>query len=177
MAALHVGDPANDVNLSLFKSATSGEVVSSRLSRSDQPDFVAVDAASGPRSHVPYVSAPVAGESYLVEFAESEGSLAPRNSTELSMESADVVEIRTADLTAGVPVSFTVTPLDGQDLDVFAMAPSGTKWARPRADAKGAFGKGPGAAERLTMTPSVTGTHAVIVIQKSGSGRFTLARS
>lgn len=177
VAALHVGNPANDVNLSLFKSETSVELVSSRLPGSDQPDFVAVDATSGPRHHVPYVSAPVAGESYLVEFAESEGSLAPRTSTELSMESADVVEIRTADLTAGVPVSFTVTPLGGQDLDVFVMAPSATKWARPRAEAKGAFAKGPGTAERLTVTPSVTGTHAVIVIQKSGSGRFTLARS
>ncbi|MBO4272407.1 hypothetical protein [Microbispora triticiradicis] len=177
VAALHVGNPANDVNLSLFKSERSVELVSSRLPGSDQPDFIAVDATSGPRSHVPYVSAPVAGESYLVEFAESEGSLAPKSSTELSMESADVVEIRTADLTAGVPVTFTVTPLDGQDLDVFVMAPSATKWARPRADAKGAFTKGPGTAERLTVTPGVTGTHAVIVMQKSGSGRFGLARS
>ncbi|WP_182880562.1 hypothetical protein [Microbispora sp. H10949] len=179
VAALHVGDPANDTNLSLYKAAgaTGGDVVASWMPRSDQPDFIAVDATSGPRTHLPRVSALSAADSYLVEFAESEGSLAPKTSAELSMESADVVEIRTADLTAGVPVTFTVTPLDGQDLDVFLMAPSGTKWARPRADAKGAFGKGPGTAERLTVTPGVTGAHAVIVIQKSGSGRFSLARS
>ncbi|WP_424534184.1 hypothetical protein ACOZ38_28205 [Sphaerisporangium viridialbum] len=177
VAALPVGNPANDVNLTMFKSEKSAENVSSRLPSSDQPDFIAVDAASGPRSHVAWALGPVAAESYLVEFAESEGSLAPRTSTQLSMESADVVEIRTADLTANTPVSFTVTPLDGQDLDVFTMAPNSAKWARPRSDAKGAFGKGPGMAERLTVTPGVTGTYAVIVIQKSGSGRFTLTRS
>ncbi|MEU8271848.1 hypothetical protein AB0B89_32415 [Sphaerisporangium sp. NPDC049002] len=177
VAALTVENPANDVNVTMFKSETSAENVSSRLPGSDQPDFIAVDAASGPRSHVAWALGPDATESYLVEFAESEGSLAPRTSTQLSMESADVVEIRTADLTANTPVSFTVTPLDGQDLDVFTMAPNSAKWARPRSDAKGAFGKGPGIAERLTVTPSVTGTYAVIVIQKSGSGRFTLARS
>ncbi|RGA03694.1 hypothetical protein DI270_017585 [Microbispora triticiradicis] len=179
VAALHVGDPANDTSLSLYKAvgATGGDVISSWMPRSDQPDFIAVDATSGPRTHLPRVSTLSAGDSYLVEFAESEGSLAPGSSTELSMESADVVEIRTADLTAGVPVTFTVTPLDGQDLDVFVMAPSATRWARPRADAKGAFTKGPSAAERLTVTPGVTGAHAVIVIQKSGSGRFRLARS
>ncbi|MEV4746156.1 hypothetical protein AB0K21_07250 [Streptosporangium sp. NPDC049248] len=179
VAALLVESPTRDVHVSLFKDRSHTNGISSKQTGNDKPDFVAVDATSGPKTYFPRVhnASALDSDSYLVEFAESEGSLAPATSTELSMESADIVEIRTADLTTGEPVSFTVTPLDGQDLDIFTMAPSASKWARPRADAKGAFARGPGMAERITITPTVTGSHAVIVIQKNGSGRFTLARS
>ncbi|NRQ32080.1 hypothetical protein HII36_09545 [Nonomuraea sp. NN258] len=176
VASLHTGAAGGDVNLALSRADHSVLRVESKQSDRSRPDFIAVHSPT-PTAYSAYVWGQPDTQQHRVEFAESTGTLEKGVPAQLRMEAGDVVEIRTADLTQGVPATFTVTPLNGQDYDILVVPP-GTAWATPRSGSIGWTRTEPGRPEGVTVTnPKVTGTYAVIVLQKSGSGDLKITRS
>lgn len=173
----------SDYDLTLYDDRNQTVSLGSSAWGGSTIDFVAVDSnrrALGdyyPRTYV------FAGSgSYGFELAQGAVTLPAATSTTITMGSANIVLARDAFLTAGVPVTFSVTPSNaGQDPELFLLGSdpaNSATWVRSRSSAlASSSGAAAGGAEVLTFTPTISAWYGVVVTNKTGSGSYTLARS
>jgi hypothetical protein len=92
-----------------------------------------------------------------------------------------VVAARDTALAAGTPTTISLTPLNGQECELFLLfsdPANPTSWVQGRAAAvASSTAAGPGAFQQITFTPTVTAWYGVVVVNKDGSGSYTLTRS
>jgi hypothetical protein len=171
-----------DYDLTVYDDRNQTVFLGSSAYGSSTIDFVAVDSnrrALG--DYYPRVNQFAGSGTYTVQLAQGASVLNTGSST-VSMGSANVVLVRDAFLTAGVPVTLSVAPTNvGQDPELFLMgddpASSGT-WVRGRPNAlASSSGNGPGVTETITFTPTISAWYGVVVTNKQGSGNYTLTRS
>ncbi|MFI9811825.1 hypothetical protein [Saccharothrix variisporea] len=148
-------------------------------------DFVAVNSNTGTTplgDFYPRVTAPTSpGGDYALEVAQGSTLLSAGSSQSITMSSSKVVAVRDTSLTAGVPVTIKVTPGNAsQDAELFivgSVAGTPSTYTRSRVSATAtATAGGAGTAETITFTPTATGRYGVILINKAGSGTYTLQR-
>jgi hypothetical protein len=179
VAAIASGEGDADVDLNVLPDAAGQPAVTSADWSGSNADFVAVQPTTADEWFKAGVTSDVDYHEYAMEVAEApDGDLEAGTPQELAMAADSMVEIRTTFVQQGVPATLTVVPRNGQDFDLFVMAPDATKWGLPRSSARRSTSGGPNKAERITITdPKVTGVYAVIVIRKSGEGGLTLVRT
>ena len=182
-SAVAVRPPAgSDYDLTLYDDRNQTVALAGSAFGGSTIDFVVVDSnlrALGdyyPRAYV------FAGSgSYSLELAQGAQILATGSQT-VTMGAAEIVAVRDSFLTAGVPVTFTVTPTNGgQDPELFVFGddpavPSSFVKGRPSATVASTV-NGAGAAESVTFTPTRSGWYGVVVTNKTGSGNYTLTRA
>ncbi|WP_433348884.1 hypothetical protein ACQP25_35075 [Microtetraspora malaysiensis] len=175
-----VANPATGANVDLdVYFPNNGKVpVSSSDGAAANADFVAVQPASADDAYIAGAPSYTDYQEYALEVAEApDGDLEKNAFTEFTMGADRLVEIRTARIEQGEPATFVISPRDGQDVDLFVMAPKSGVWALPRSRAIPSAGGGPGKAKRISISdPKVSGVYAVIVIKRSGAGGLTLTR-
>ncbi|MFI7107101.1 hypothetical protein ACIBK9_12400 [Nonomuraea sp. NPDC050227] len=173
-----VAADGTDVNLDVVPQAAGKPPVTSE-DWAANPDFVAVQPPVADESFTAWAGSPADYQEYALEVAQApDGDLEKGSPQELAMAADRLVEIRTVRLEQGVPATLTVTPRNGQDVDLFVMTPNPAVWGQPRSAARRAASGGAGKAERITISdPRTTGVYAVVVIKKSGEGTVSLARS
>ncbi|MBB5868216.1 hypothetical protein F4553_001595 [Allocatelliglobosispora scoriae] len=143
-------------------------------------DFVAVDSNRRPLGdYYPNAFAYSGTGNYQVELAQGFDVLGAATSQAIAMGTNDVVTVRDVSLTAGVPVTFTVS--GAGDAELFLMssdAATPATWVRGRPSAVAtASAAGAGGTETFTFTPTVTQWYGLVLINKAGSGTYTLSRS
>lgn len=172
-----------DYDLSVYDDRAQTSLLATSAYGGSTIDFVAVDSnrrALGdyyPRAYVFSGSG-----NYQTELAQGTDILSAATSQPVTMGSGDVVVVRDVFLTAGVPVTFTASPgAGGQDAELFLMssdAATASTWVRPRSAAvASASANGAGVAETFTYTPTVSQWYGLVLINKAGSGTYTLQRS
>ncbi|MEU4236842.1 hypothetical protein [Actinoplanes sp. NPDC026619] len=144
-------------------------------------DFVAVDSnrrALG--DYYPRVNEFSGGTGYAIEVYQARNILGA-GSTTVHMPN-DLVYVTDTFLTAGVPVALSVTPsTTEQNPSILLMGDDPANAAtfvqgRFQAKATGAA-FGPGIAESLTYTPTLSGWYGVVITSQHGVGDYTLTRS
>ena len=168
----------NDHDLALYDDSAQTQFLTNSALTGDAVDFVAVDSNSGHRplgDYYPRVTLASGTGGYAIQYAQ--GSLL-NGSDSITMPAGDVVAVRDAQLTAGTPVTVSVTPSNAaQDPELFVLesTDAGPTWIQRRASAAAsATAGGPGAAEQLTFTPATTGFHAIVVVNRAGAGSYTV---
>ncbi|MEU7478336.1 hypothetical protein AB0A63_20290 [Lentzea sp. NPDC042327] len=147
-------------------------------------DFVAINSNSGTTplgDFYPRVNASSGTGGYSLELAQGSTTLPAASAQSIAMSSTKVVAVRDTSLTAGVPVTIKVTPGSAsQDAELFlvgSVAGQSATYVRSRTSvAAGAAVGGPGAVETITFTPPATGWYGVVLVNKAGSGTYTLQR-
>ena len=172
----------SDVDLTVYDDRAQTTPVANSLGGIDVVDFVAIDTnrrALG--DYYPQVNEFSGGTQYQLEVAQNRNILSPATTQTVHMPN-DVVAVRDTFLTAGVPVSISATPsTTQQNPGLFLMGddPSNAfSFVRSRisAVASGAV-NGPGVAESLTFTPTISGWYGVVITNQHGVGDYTLTRS
>ncbi|TYB98923.1 hypothetical protein FXF53_16515 [Micromonospora sp. WP24] len=172
---------SGDLDLQLYDDRAQGVYLSGSAAGGTTVDFVAVDSnrrALG--DYYPRVTNWSGGGGYRVELAQGASVLNGGSST-ITMGTNNVVAVRDTYLTAGVPVTISAAATNvGQDAELFLMSSdaNAATWIRPRSGAAAAAtGGGAGATETITFTPALSGWYGVVVVNKAGSGNYTLTRS
>jgi hypothetical protein len=172
-----------DYNLSLFDDAAQSSLLASSASGAGAVDFVAVDSNRREfGDYYPRAAVHTGSGGYRIELIQGSSPIGPASSQAITMHGTDVVVVRDAFLSAGVPVTFTVTAGDPtQDAELFLMASDGANpgtWVRARSAAvRSASANGAGGSEQLSFTPTVSDWYGVVLVNKAGSGTYTLQRS
>ena len=171
-----------DYDLTLYDDAGQATALASSAFGSNAVDFVAVDSNRRPLGdYYPRAYAFSGSGSYQVELAQGSDAIGAGASQAIAMASTDVVAVRDAFLSAGVPVTFTVTAGNAtQDAELFLMESTATAstWVRSRAQAvRSSTAAGPGGTEQVTFTPTQSAWYGVVLVNKAGSGTYTLQRS
>ncbi|MEU4541735.1 hypothetical protein [Nonomuraea dietziae] len=167
-----------DVDLATTPNA-GGDAVKSTDWTATNADFVAVQPSSATRNWlVNSVTSDTDYQEYAMEVTEAAaGNLEAGTPQEFPMDAGRLVEVRTTWIEKGVPATLTIVPRNGQDLDLFVMAPDSAAWGLPRSAARKSASGGPNKMERVTISdPKVTGLYAVIVVRKAGDGNVLLTR-
>ncbi|MEU1385059.1 MULTISPECIES: hypothetical protein [unclassified Nonomuraea] len=178
VVAAVTGPGGADVDLATTPNA-GGDAVRSADWTSTSTDFVAVQPSSATRNwFVNSVTSDTDYEEFAMEVTEAAaGNLEAGTPQEFPIAAGRLVEVRTTWIEKGVPATLTVVPRNGQDLDLFVMAPDSAAWGLPRSAARKSASGGPNKMERLTISdPKVTGLYAVIVVRKAGDGNVLLTR-
>jgi hypothetical protein len=145
-------------------------------------DFVAIDSRSRPfGDYYPRVRTFTGVGPYDVEFLQGGlPAITPGVPWTGRFTPGQVVKIRDAFLTAGVPVTMTVTPSQGDlNPDLFAVTSNPldpATWIKNRAQATAsATTAGFNVPETLTFTPPTTGFYGIVIVNKeAGFGDFSL---
>ncbi|WP_066941679.1 hypothetical protein [Microtetraspora fusca] len=169
----------DDVDLKVAPEADLESAVTSSEWGISGPDFVAVQPTQDSKLYRADVTSSTNYQEHVIELAVAPpDQLAQGAPMEFAMGAGNLVEIRTTRIEKGVPATLTVVPRNGQDFDLFVMAPDSGKWGLPRSKARRSTSGGPNKIERITISdPKVTGDYAVIVIKRSGEGGLTLVRT
>ena len=144
-------------------------------------DFVAVDTNRRPTgAYFPRIYRYSGSGPYQVEFAQGAQQL-PVGTVNVAMGPQSVVAVRDTMLAAGTPATISLTPLNGQECELFLLfsdPTNPTSWVQGRSAAvASSTTAGPGAFQQITFTPTVTAWYGVVVVTKDGSGSYTLTRS
>lgn len=171
-----------DDDLTVFDDRAQTQRLEESLLGVDVTDFVAVDSNAGRRplgDYYPRVHRVSGTGAYTVELADGGQTLV--DTAKRQMGAADVVAVWNSCLTAGQQVTFTVTPGDpSQDAELFVVSSTAgapATYVRDRASAAAATGAGAGQPESLGYTAPADGCVGVIVVNRAGSGTYTLTRS
>jgi hypothetical protein len=146
-------------------------------------DFLAIDSNAGRRplgGYYPRVSAFTGTGEYQIELAQGANLL--QASEQIPMGAGEVATVRDVCLTAGDQVTLTLTPSDASQYgELFVMADdpgNSSTWVQSRGGAAAASpSHNPGEATSLAFTAPGTACYGVVLINGSGSGTYTLARS
>jgi hypothetical protein len=174
--------PGFDCDLKLFDDRPQTAFLAGSAESGSTVDFVAVDTNRRPMGdYYPMVSPGIGGGTYQIELAQGAQILFPAAATGFSMGLQDIVEVRDTLLQAGVPVTISLTPTAGQEAELFLLGsdpanPYSTIRTRSSAVASSTLA-GPGTFQQLTYTPSSAGWYGVVVVNKSGSGTYSLGRT
>ena len=169
--------PGADYDLQLFSDFNQTVLLNSSTFGGNTIDFVAVNSNIRPlAAYFPRVFQFVGTGNYQIELAQGADTL-PDGSQTVFMGAGDVVVVRDTFLNAGVPYRFRVVPSNGgQDPELFLMGPGGNN-VRARVDAvAGSSSGGPGVAEQFVFTPAASAWYGIVVLNKAGSGNYTLSR-
>ncbi|MEN3536320.1 hypothetical protein AAH991_14480 [Microbispora sp. ZYX-F-249] len=168
-----------DVDMRVTPAGAPNDAVTSSEWGSSGPDFVAVQPTPQDELFSVAVTSDTDYQEFVTEAAKApDGDLEKGTPMEFGMGADRLVEIRTTWIEKGVPSTINVLPRNGQDLDLFVMAPDAGRWGLPRSAARRSASGGPNKAERITIAdPKVTGVYAVIVIRKSGEGNVLLTHT
>jgi hypothetical protein len=145
-------------------------------------DFVAVDTNRRPTGdYYPRVRRySGSGGAYQIENARGSDILGYGTSP-IAMGASDVVAVRDVWLTAGVQETFKVAAANaGQDAELFVLRSdaAASTWVRSRATAAAAAaGNGPGAIEQVGYTAPTSGWYGIVLVNKSGSGTYSVTRT
>jgi hypothetical protein len=172
----------SDYDLRLFDDAAQTVQLAQSSFGGSVVDFIAVDTNRRPLGdYLPrayFFAGP--GGPYQIELAQGAMVLNAGSST-VTMAAGNVVAVRDAYLTAGTPVTLSVAPTTlNQDPELFLLGDdtNPASWVRTRSSAVAtASAAGPGTVEQLAYTPTVTGWYGVAVVNKAGTGTYTLTRS
>ncbi|WP_210590491.1 hypothetical protein [Streptomyces sp. GESEQ-35] len=173
---------STDYDLELYDDRNMTQQLGDSLSGVGFTDFVAVDSNVGNRElddYYPRVTHRVGGGEYTVEVSDT-GKLLPLAGDTRAMGADDVVEIW--DTCTSTPQTITVTPSDaGQDAELYIVASEpgpGTSSVKGRQDIlTGSVTGGPGETETVTLTPSSLDCYGVVLINRAGSGTYSLSVS
>jgi len=173
-----------DYDLTLFDNLGQTTQLSVSNLGGSTVDFIAIDSNAGRRplgDYYPRVAKFSGTGSFAVELGQGSLTLGAASSTQIVMGSTKVVAVRDTSLTANVPVTIKVTPSSAtQDAELFivnSVAGSPSTFIRARGAAlKTASAKGPGLVETITFTPTTSGWYGIVLVNKAGSGTYTLAR-
>jgi hypothetical protein len=173
----------SDYDLRLFDdSAQTVQLAQSSLGGS-AVDFIAVDTnLLPPGDYYPrayFFAGP--GGPYQIELAQGAAVLTA-GSSPVTMATGNVVAVRDVNLTAGTPITLSVAPtMLNQDPELFLLGDdpaNSATWVRPRSSAVAtSSAAGPGTVEQITYTPTRSGWYGVVVVNKAGTGTYTLTRS
>jgi hypothetical protein len=173
----------NDYDLQLYDDRGQTAALPGSAFGGSTVDFVAIDSnlrALGDYYPRAFLFSGAGGD-YGIELAQGAQTL-PAGASTITMGAAEVVAVRDLFLTAGTPVTLTVAPTNaGQDPELFLMGDdpaNAATFVRPRSTAlASSSGAGAGAAEQLTFTPTVSGWYGAVVVNKAGSGNYTVTRA
>ena len=118
---------------------------------------------------------------YVIESAQGSSTLGI-GSVQIPMTTSDVVAVRDVNLAAGT-ATFKVTPGSvSQDAELFLVSStsSSSTWIRARnAAVASASATGANGVEQFsfTVTAATAGWYGLVLVNKSGSGTYTLTRS
>jgi hypothetical protein len=170
----------SDYDLELYDNPHQGTLLGQSSLLSDVPDYVMVDSNRRPLGDY-HAEVPAAGSSgrYQVELAQGVDALLDGSQT-VSMNAGDVITVRDTLLEAGVPTFFRVAPSNaGQDPELLLHAQTAgtTSPVQGRAWAVAAgSGAGPGRPEALSHTSPAREWEGLVLVNKAGSGTYTLYR-
>jgi hypothetical protein len=171
-----------DDDLVLFDDRAQQQRLNASLLGVDTIDFVAVDSNTGRRplgDYYPRVHRVSGTGNYTVELADAGDVLV--DTAKRQMTANDVVASWDSCLTAGQQVTFTATPGDpSQDAELFVVSSDPAtpdSFIRNRLSATAASANGPGQPETISYTAGQAGCVGVVLINKAGSGTYTLTRS
>lgn len=174
-----------DLDLDLYDDRPQASKLATSQASSSTVDFIAIDSAQrGTGDYYPRVR-PFNGAtgSYLVQHTAGSSTL-PIGGGSLSvpMSSSDVVAVVDTVLLPNSPATITVSRLSGSgDAELFVLGSTSgvpSTFVQPRANAlASASSTGPGGTETVTVTAPALGHYAVVIVNKSGTGTYTLTRS
>ncbi|MGL5859022.1 MAG: CARDB domain-containing protein [Angustibacter sp.] len=172
-------NPAADYDLQLYDDRGLGTFLRGSSFGGATVDFVAVDSnrrALG--DYYPRINQFAGTGDYDIELAQG-SAVAPFGTSTLTMGSRDVVTVRDVFLTAGSTTRFRVQPSNsGQDAEVFLMGSNSAdpgSWTPARSQAVGlSTTAGAGGAEQFDYTAPVSQWYGVVVVNKAGSGPYSL---
>ncbi|MEV0972964.1 hypothetical protein [Microtetraspora glauca] len=169
----------DDVDLKVAQAADPESAVTSSEWGISGPDFVAVQPVPDRKLYQADVTSGTDYQEAMTEVVTAPADhLEKGTPMEFTMGADRLVEIRTTRIEQGVPATITVVPRNGQDFDLFVLAPDSTRWALPRSSARRSTSGGPNKIERVTIAdPKVAGVYAVVVIRRSGAGGLTLVHT
>ena len=143
-------------------------------------DFIAIDSnrRSVGDDYYPRVNQFSGTGNYTIEWAQGSTTLSSGSAT-AAMGANDVVNVRDTFLSAGTPVYIKLVPSNGtQDGELLLMGDdpaSSATWVRPRSSAVAlSSSTGAGGSEQIVYTPAFTEWHGLVVLNKSGSGTYTV---
>jgi hypothetical protein len=175
--------PGSNQDLKLYDDRPLTAFLAGSAESGSTVDFVAVDSNRRPfGDYYPQANRVLGSDGqYQIELAQGAQILDAGGATNFSMGLADIVEVRDTYLQAGVPATISLTPTAGQEAELFLLGDDPTNqysFIRTRSSAvASSTSPGPGTFQQLTYTPPVTGWYGVVVINKSGSGAYSLSRS
>lgn len=150
------------------------------------PDFVVVDSSPGKRAlgtFYPQVTQYSGTGQYDLKFVQATFTIGIGQSSAVTMTAANPVAVMETTVAASTPVKFEVTqPTGGNpELLLFCSTTTATTWVRGRPLASAAapqLASGTAGTETLTWNAPATapGDCAVVLVNKSGSGTYTVTR-
>jgi hypothetical protein len=174
-------------DLRLFDNKAQTVQLAASTAAASAVDFVAVN--SNPLKQplgdfYPRVSAVSGTGTCAVELAQGSLALNAATSQSIPMASTKVVAVRDTTLVANVAVTIKVTPSSAtQDAELFLVSPNAAVGQPPNIRTrlmvfKSATVGGPGATETITFIPTAAqaGRYGVVLVNKAGSGTYTLQR-
>ncbi|MGP3921917.1 hypothetical protein [Streptomyces sp. 8N616] len=174
--------PANtDYDLSLYEDSGLSNLLASSVHTGDATDFVAINSNRRDLGdYYPQVRRPggTGTGDYRIEGDETEGLLADTQT--ITMGANRLAAVWDVCLSAQQDVTLTVTPSAGsQDAELYVLSADsgGSDNVANRTDATASStGHGAGDAEQLTVSLG-DGCHGVVVVNRAGSGSYTITRS
>lgn len=167
----------SDVDLYSYSDRALSAVTGASEFGSTTIDFLAIDGSRrGPTTD--YLRAiALSGSTYTIEYVRSRSAMATGTTASHTFSSSDIVDARDVSLTPGTPIVVRATPAAGQDIELFLVGSTDFATSiRSRAQAlRGVNDGGFGVAESFTYTPTTSGWHSIVVVNRSGSGTTTIS--
>jgi len=174
--------PGVDHDLKLFEDVNLTTLLASSQAFTSTVDFIAIDSnKKALTDYYPQVYQAALIGSCRVELAQGSSSLLANSSQTVVMSGTNVAAVRDTFLSSGATVTIKVTPtVASQDPELFLMRSTSGQpatYVRSRAQAyKTSAAAGPGLAEMFTFVVPASDWYGVAIINKAGSGNYTLQR-
>ncbi|MFJ3667306.1 hypothetical protein ACIPSE_12700 [Streptomyces sp. NPDC090106] len=183
VVALRPSSPT-DFDLALYDNRAQTIRLGSSTLNDQAVEFIAIDSnLRPPGDYYPRVSQFKGPGTYTIESVMGFSTLQPGSSTTIHLDDSQVAAVQDTPLTAGVPVTITLTPQDPISVaGLFVMGddpgnPSTFVQSRTAAVASAVGANSGGQPVSVTFTPSRTGEYGVVVTFDNVGGDYTLTRS
>ena len=174
----------SDYDLTVYDNSNVTGYLATSNYGGDTIDFVAQDNNSGrrafPDATYPLVHKFAGSGRYQIEYANDVSVLSDSTSS-ISMGSSEVIEIRDTFQASGQPTYYRVVPSNGgQDPELLLMestAGTPTTYVQGRGSSvAGSSSAGAGSAEGFSYTSSASQYDGLVLLNRAGSGSYTLYR-